>query len=79
MWRYTGLTDLVNVIKASALTTIMAFGFLIHWLSESWKERIKDWFIGTPLWLKAVISAIVVIIVYQSISADMQPFIYFQF
>ena len=46
---------------------------------ESWKEKIKDWFIATPLWVKAVISAVVVIIVYQSISSDMQPFIYFQF
>ncbi|MEN8118071.1 MAG: MBOAT family O-acyltransferase [Bacteroidota bacterium] len=58
---------------------VMLFGFVIHWLSESWKERIKDWFIAAPLWLKAVIAAVTVIIVYQSISADMQPFIYFQF
>ena len=58
---------------------VMLFGFIIHWLSEKWKNKIKDWFIGTPLWLKAVIAAITVIIVYQSISADMQPFIYFQF
>jgi len=58
---------------------VMLFGFFIHWLSEKWKNRIKDWFIGTPLWLKVIIVAITVIIVYQSISADMQPFIYFQF
>lgn len=58
---------------------VMLFGFFTHWLSENWKERIKNWFIETPLWLKAVISAIVVVFVYQSISADMQPFIYFQF
>ncbi|WP_217447592.1 MBOAT family O-acyltransferase [Maribellus comscasis] len=58
---------------------MMLFGFFIHWLSDKWKEKITEWFIGTPLWLKVVISAVVVIIVYQSISADMQPFIYFQF
>ena len=58
---------------------VMFFGFFIHWLSESWKEKIKNWFIGTPLWLKAVIAAVVVIFVYQSISSEMQPFIYFQF
>jgi len=58
---------------------VMFFGFFIHWLSENWKNKIKDWFIATPLWLKAVIAAVVVIIVYQSISSEMQPFIYFQF
>ncbi len=58
---------------------VMGFGFFIHWLSERWKERIKNWFIATPLWVKAVISAVVVIFVYQSISSKMQPFIYFQF
>jgi D-alanyl-lipoteichoic acid acyltransferase DltB (MBOAT superfamily) len=58
---------------------VMLFGFVIHWLKESWKNAIKEWFIATPLWLKAVISAVAVIVVYQSISADMQPFIYFQF
>ena len=44
---------------------IMSFGFIIHWLSESWKERIKNWFIESPLWLKAIIAGLVVIIVYQ--------------
>ena len=58
---------------------VMLFGFVIHWLSENVKTKIKDWFIATPNWVKVVISAIVVIIVYQSISSDMQPFIYFQF
>jgi D-alanyl-lipoteichoic acid acyltransferase DltB (MBOAT superfamily) len=58
---------------------VMLFGFFIHWISENWKERILQWFIATPMWLKAVIAAIVVVFVYQSISSDMQPFIYFQF
>lgn len=58
---------------------VMLFGFVIHWLSENLKEKIQEWFILTPLWAKAVIAAVVVIIVYQSISSDMQPFIYFQF
>lgn len=58
---------------------VMFFGFFIHWLSENWKEKIKNWFIATPIWLKMVIAAIIVILVYQSISSEMQPFIYFQF
>ncbi len=58
---------------------VMFFGYFIHWISESWKEKITNWFIETPLWLKAVIAAVVVIFVYQSVSSKMQPFIYFQF
>lgn len=58
---------------------MMLFGFFTHWVSQKWKDRLKDAFVTAPLWLKVVISAVVVIIVYQSISADMQPFIYFQF
>lgn len=58
---------------------VMLFGFVIHWMSEKWKEKIQDWFVETPHWIKAAIVAVVVIVVYQSISSDMQPFIYFQF
>lgn len=58
---------------------VMLFGFFIHWMPEVWKEKITKAFIATPIWLKVIIAALVVIIVYQSISAEMQPFIYFQF
>lgn len=58
---------------------VMLFGFVIHWLSENLKERIANWFIATPIWAKALIAAVVVIVVYQSISSEMQAFIYFQF
>ena len=58
---------------------VMLFGFVIHWLSENLKKKIANWFIETPIWAKAVIVAITVIIVYQSVSSEMQAFIYFQF
>jgi D-alanyl-lipoteichoic acid acyltransferase DltB (MBOAT superfamily) len=58
---------------------VMLFGFVIHWLSENLKDKIANWFISTPIWAKTVIAAVVVIVVYQSISSDMQAFIYFQF
>ena len=58
---------------------VMILGLVIHWLPESFKVRYRDWFIDTPIWAKILISAIVVFIIYQSVSADLQPFIYFQF
>jgi alginate O-acetyltransferase complex protein AlgI len=58
---------------------MMLFGFVLHWWPSRLKERYMQWFINTPMWAKVAITIVVVFIVYQSISADMQPFIYFQF
>lgn len=58
---------------------IMLFGFITHWLSYNFKDKIMDNFINLPQWQQAIISVLVVFVVYQSICADMQPFIYFQF
>jgi alginate O-acetyltransferase complex protein AlgI len=58
---------------------VMIFGYVVHWLPESLKIRYRDWFINTPVYLKIIICTIVVFIIYQSLSAELQPFIYFQF
>jgi D-alanyl-lipoteichoic acid acyltransferase DltB (MBOAT superfamily) len=58
---------------------IMLLGFITHWLSYKFKQKIEDWFVATPIWAKAIIATVVVVLVYQSISSDMQAFIYFQF
>jgi alginate O-acetyltransferase complex protein AlgI len=58
---------------------MMLFGFILHWWPSRLKEKYMNWFIATPLWAKVMISALIVFVIYQSISADMQPFIYFQF
>lgn len=58
---------------------MMAFGLIVHWLPEKLKIAYRDWFIERPIYQKIIIASVAVIIIYQSISADMQPFIYFQF
>jgi alginate O-acetyltransferase complex protein AlgI len=58
---------------------IMLMGFTLHWLSGSLKERAMNLFIATPVYLQAVLSTLVVFIIYQSVSASLQPFIYFRF
>ncbi len=58
---------------------VMLIGYVIHWLPEAFKVKYRDWFINTPVYLKIIIAAIVVFIIYQSLSAELQPFIYFQF
>ncbi len=58
---------------------MMLFGFVTHWLSYDFKQKWKNRFINSPMWVKVIISAIIVFVIYQSISSEMQPFIYFQF
>ena len=58
---------------------VMALGFLLHWLSADFKTRWRDRFVTAHPAVQAVISAIVIVVIYQSVSAEMQPFIYFQF
>ena len=57
----------------------MVIGYVIHWLPETFKEWYRQTFIKTPVILQVVISFIVVVVLYQVVSSDMQPFIYFQF
>jgi alginate O-acetyltransferase complex protein AlgI len=58
---------------------IMLFGFILHWLPDALKNKGMNWFIATPVYQKAIISTLVVFIIYQAVSAGMQPFIYFRF
>jgi alginate O-acetyltransferase complex protein AlgI len=58
---------------------VMLLGFVLHWLPYATKDRLLGWFINTPIYAKILISCLVIFIIYQAISADLQPFIYFQF
>ncbi len=67
------------IVSYKYVFLMMLFGFVTHWLPTTWKDNYRDWFIFRPLYQKVIITAGVVFIIYQSISAEMQPFIYFQF
>jgi alginate O-acetyltransferase complex protein AlgI len=58
---------------------IMAMGFLLHWLSGPFKEKVMNRFIAAPVYLQAIFSSAIVFVIYQSISSGLQPFIYFRF
>lgn len=69
-----------NIVAAYAgVFAILALGFFWQWMPAAWKEYGKAVFVKSPIYAKAVATAAVVFVVYQAISADMQPFIYFQF
>ncbi len=67
------------IIAYKWVFVIMMIGFVFHWLPYSLKDSYRNWYINLNFYLKAFIFALVVFIVYQSISSEMVAFIYFQF
>ncbi len=58
---------------------LFVLGMIVHWLPENWKRRYRQTFASLPLPAMCLVCIIAVLIIYQFISAEMQPFIYFQF
>lgn len=54
-------------------------GMVIHWLPTDWKRRYRIWFSAMPLWLMVMAVCVAMVIIYQFMTSDQQPFIYFQF
>ena len=58
---------------------LFALGMIIHWLPTRVKRWYRVHFTLLPIWVIILIAALVVVGVYQFVTADMQAFIYFQF
>ena len=58
---------------------VMLIGYLIHWIPENVKVRYRSGFAKAPVLVQWAIAFGVMLLVYQSLTADSQPFIYFQF
>ena len=59
--------------------SLMLLGYLIHWIPEIQKENYRQKFINSSLIVQWCSVLLVVLILYQAMSSDSQPFIYFQF
>jgi D-alanyl-lipoteichoic acid acyltransferase DltB (MBOAT superfamily) len=58
---------------------VMLAGYIIHWIPEFVKEKYRKWFSSQSYVTMGAITVVVVFILYQLMSGEMQPFIYFQF
>jgi hypothetical protein len=58
---------------------VIVIGMIIHWLPGSFKERYRTFFSHLPIPVIVLICFITIVFVYQILSADLHPFIYFQF
>jgi alginate O-acetyltransferase complex protein AlgI len=63
----------------SAVVFLILLGYTLHFIPDSVTERIEEKVIEMPLIGKAMCLVAVIIVVVQTKSADVQPFIYFQF
>lgn len=58
---------------------VMFIGYLIHWIPEKFKNKYRTTFANLPIPLMVLVVVAIVFCVYQLMSSEMQPFIYFQF
>lgn len=58
---------------------IIAFGYIVHWLPANIKNFYKGHFVLTPIYLLAIITVLVIFVLYQFSNIGIQPFIYFRF
>jgi len=74
-------TDLIPAILYEYRYVFILFimGMIIHWLPTRWKRWYRINFAMLPIWAIGLIVVITVFILYQFVTADLQPFIYFQF
>jgi len=80
LWNHFGGNLIFDVLSGYApVMIVIAAGYLIHWLPEPFKVRYRTWFASRPLPAMAGLTVVVVFLIYQAVSSDMQPFIYFQF
>lgn len=77
---HMGIELTFGIIKGYALVfSVIALGYLIHWIPESFKEKYRTFFAELPLPAMSLVVVVAVFCIYQLVSGDMQPFIYFQF
>ena len=76
-WNLAQIPTIVS--HYSTVFGLFALGMAVHWLPERFKRRYRLWFASMPLWAMALVVTAIVLVVMQFVSADLQPFIYFQF
>ena len=76
----TWTVDVLSVCSAYRnVFALFIFGMIVHWLPDTLKRRYRIAFSSLPLPLMVMVVIFGVFVAYQFVTAEMQPFIYFQF
>lgn len=76
-WNSNTIVDML--IAYRFVWGLIIVGMIIHWLPDHFKRWYRINFALLPLPVIAVLTVVVVFVVYQFMTADLQAFIYFQF
>lgn len=72
--------NVLDVISAyRSVFILFVLGMIVHWLPTRFKRRYRICFAKMPLPLMVIVTVLIIFICYQLVTAEMQPFIYFQF
>ena len=72
--------NVLDVVSAYHNVFILfVIGMIVHWLPSDIKRRYRISFAKLPLPIMACVVVLVIFVCYQFVTAEMQPFIYFQF
>lgn len=58
---------------------LILLGYALHYIPDRLTDKLQARFTATPLWFKALVMIVIIYIVIQTKSSQIQPFIYFQF
>ncbi|MFT5777555.1 MAG: alginate O-acetyltransferase complex protein AlgI [Crocinitomicaceae bacterium] len=82
IWNHFGFTwnsFVIILTTYQAVFWVMIIGFIIHWLPDKVKGIYERLFTRMPLILQTLCVAVIVILIYQSISGEAPPFVYLSF
>ncbi len=77
VWKLDAIPEIV--LNYWPVFALFVAGMAIHWLPDNWKRRYRLWFASMPVWAMGLAVVVAVFVLYQFVTADLQPFIYFQF
>ena len=63
----------------STVFWLIGLGYLLHWLPTTWEDKATERVIGLSFVGKIALLVAIILLVIQMKSAEVQPFIYFQF
>lgn len=82
VWNNFGL-DAATFMKVletfSIVFIITVIGFILHWLPNSWKDKVVFKFAKMNILVQAFAVAFIVLMLYQAVSGESRGFVYFSF
>lgn len=78
-WHFNGAL-IPRVIEGySTVFICLLGGYFIHWLPQTFKDILRDRYARSSLFVQGFVAFLAMVLVYQVMSSDLQPFIYFVF